>query len=128
MIAINRAGASEPSDSTEPKLLKASKAPAEIDRSQFSDGTLTCKVNQQLVLEVPVEGVPAPTTTWLRNDSELSTGGGIKVVHNPNNAKLMFIPSLRPLSGKYTLQAKNQVSKKCNLFFSLLTRDDSNLR
>ena len=64
-----------------------------------------------------MEGVPSPTTTWSKNGSELSTGGGIKVVHNPNVAKLMFIPSLRPLTGKYTLHAKNQVSDIQNVFF-----------
>ena len=105
----NRIGMGDSSDVTEPKLLKPSKSPAEIDRSQFPDGNLNCKVNSQLVLEVPVEGIPAPSTTWFRNDAELSTGDGIKVVHNPNVAKLMFIPALRPLSGKYTLKAKNQV-------------------
>ena len=114
---MNRVGVSDPSDATEPILLKASKAPPSIDRSQFPDGTLICKVNQQLVLEVPVEGVPSPTTTWYKNDSELSTGGGIKVASNVNpnysTAKLMFIPSLRPLTGKYTLKAKNQVCNIC---------------
>ena len=114
---MNRVGVSDPSDATEPILLKASKAPPSIDRSQFPDGTLICKVNQQLVLEVPVEGVPSPTTTWYKNDSELTTGGGIKVASNVNpnysTAKLMFIPSLRPLTGKYTLKAKNQVCNIC---------------
>ena len=109
--AVNRNGMGDSSDATEPKLLKPSKSPPEIDRSQFPEGNLSCKVNSQLVLEVNVEGIPAPSTTWLRNDAELSTGDGIKVVHNPNVAKLMFIPALRPLSGKYTLKAKNQVRK-----------------
>ena len=110
MSAVNRIGVSEPSNATEPKLIKASKAPPTIDRSQFPEGTYKCKVNSQLVLEVNIDATPVATTSWVKNDSELTTGGGIKVVHNPGTAKLMFIPALRTLTGKYTLKAKNQVS------------------
>lgn len=107
---MNRVGTGDPSDATEPKLIKSSKSPPTIDRSAFGEGVI-CKVNQQLVLEVPVDGVPVPSTSWCQNDAELATGNGIKVVHNPGVAKLMFIPALRGLSGKYTLKAKNQVLK-----------------
>lgn len=108
---MNRAGTSDPSNETEPKLIKSSKSPPTIDRSVFGEGgVVVCKVNQQLVLEVPVDAVPVASTSWYQNDAELSTGNGIKVVHNPGCAKLMFIPALRGLSGKYTLKAKNQVT------------------
>ena len=50
--AYNRAGWGEPSDSTDPKLLKASKAPPTIDRTGFPEGIVNVKVNSQLVLEV----------------------------------------------------------------------------
>jgi len=106
--AYNRAGWGEPSDSTDPKLLKASKAPPTIDRTGFPEGIVNVKVNSQLVLEVPIEAVPPPVTSWYQNDKELLTRDGLKVVHNPCMAKLMFIPALRPLSGKYLLKAKNQ--------------------
>ena len=59
--------------------------------------------------QVPIEAVPPPVTSWYQNDKELLTRDGLKVVHNPCMAKLMFIPALRPLSGKYLLKAKNQV-------------------
>lgn len=106
-------------------MIKASKAPPTIDRSQFgTEGTLTCKVNSQLVLEVPIDGVPAPISSWYQNDSELLTRDGLKVVHNPNMAKLMFIPATRALTGKYVLKAKNQVRVNvkvlCDLRHSLL--------
>ena len=134
--AYNRAGWGEPSDSTDPILLKASKAPPTIDRTGFPEGIVNVKVNSQLVLEVrffilfllnpknvkmfiyflnlpnfqvPIEAVPPPVTSWYQNDKELLTRDGLKVVHNPCMAKLMFIPALRPLSGKYLLKAKNQV-------------------
>ena len=52
MSAYNRAGWGEPSDSTDPKLLKASKSPPTIDRTGFPEGIVNVKVNSQLVLEV----------------------------------------------------------------------------
>ena len=52
MSAYNRAGWGEPSDSTDPVLLKASKAPPTIDRTGFPEGIVNVKVNSQLVLEV----------------------------------------------------------------------------
>ena len=61
------------------------------------------------IFQVPIEAVPPPVTSWYQNDKELLTRDGLKVVHNPCMAKLMFIPALRPLSGKYLLKAKNQV-------------------
>lgn len=100
----------ECSDATEPKLVKASKATPAIDRSAFPEGKVTCKVTQQMVLEVPVDGVPTPSTVWTSNDSEVSTGNGIKVVHHAGTAKLMFIPAIRAQSGTYTLKATNQVN------------------
>ncbi len=109
VLAVNRVGTSDPSDATEPKLIKASKAPPTIDRTQFPEGTYNCKVNSQLVLEVPIDGTPAPISSWYQNDAELLTRDGLKVVHNPNMAKLMFIPATRALSGKYVIKAKNQV-------------------
>ena len=99
----------DPSDVTEPKLVKASKAPPTIDRTGFPEGIVNVKVNSQLVLEVPIDAVPPPVTSWYQNDAELLTRDGLKVVHNPCMAKLMFIPALRPLTGKYILKAKNQV-------------------
>ena len=54
MSANNRAGWGEPSDVTEPKLTKASKAPPTIDRTGFPEGIVNVKVNSQLVLEVSV--------------------------------------------------------------------------
>ena len=54
MSAYNRAGWGEPSDSTDPILLKASKAPPTIDRTGFPEGIVNVKVNSQLVLEVNI--------------------------------------------------------------------------
>ena len=53
------------------------------------------QVNQQLVLEIPVEGAPAPETVWLKNDAEVKSDDVVRVSHGQNVAKLMFIPARR---------------------------------
>ena len=40
---------------------------------------MDCKVNQQMILEVPVEGAPAPETSWWRDDAEVKSDDLIKV-------------------------------------------------
>ena len=56
---------------------------------------MTSQVNQQLVLEIPVEGAPAPETVWLKDDVEVKSDDVIRVSHAANCAKLMFIPARR---------------------------------
>ena len=62
-----------------PTQIKATKAPPKIIRKQFSEGHVDCKVNQQMILEVPVEGAPAPETSWWRDDAEVKSDDLIKV-------------------------------------------------
>ena len=66
------------------------------------------QVNSQVVLEVPVEGVPEPEMSWSLGDAPVATGDNVKVKCSGNVAKLMFIPGKRANTGKYTLTAKNK--------------------
>jgi hypothetical protein len=47
------------------------------------------------VLEIPVEGAPAPETSWWKDDAELKSTDVVRVAHSANCAKLMFIPARR---------------------------------
>ena len=53
------------------------------------------QVNQQVVLEVPCEGVPEPEMSWKLNDAEVTTNDNVKVKCAAGVAKLMFIPGKR---------------------------------
>ncbi|XP_059095455.1 twitchin-like [Tigriopus californicus] len=109
VCAVNRAGKSVPSEATPPQVIKSQKSPPKIDLKAFGeDAKVSCKVNQQLILEVPVDGTPAPETSWWLGDAEVKSEGIVKVSHNPNMAKLVLIPAKRSGCGKYTLKAKNQ--------------------
>ena len=74
-----RGSKSSPSEATAPQLIKATKAPPKIILKQFSEGHVDCKVNQQMILEVPVEGAPAPETSWWRDDAEVKSDELVKV-------------------------------------------------
>jgi hypothetical protein len=115
VIAVNRAGQSQPSNQTEPQLIKATKAPPKIDRKTLGE-LRNCKVNQQLVLEIPVEGAPEPELWWQLNGEDVKTSisdeGQVKVKSSANVAKLMLIPAKRQHCGKYTLMAKKQMGRR----------------
>jgi hypothetical protein len=64
-----------------------------------------------MVLDVVVEGAPAPETSWWKDDVEIKSDDLVKAVHTPNFAKIMFIPAKRTLRGKYVLKAMNQHGK-----------------
>lgn len=103
--AENKAGLGEPSESTNPHLMKARFAPPKIDRTNLD--TKTVKTNQQVVIEVDVSGEPAPETTWFFNGEEIKNTEQIKTAHSPHHTKLMLIPAKRSMIGKYTIKAKN---------------------
>ena len=63
------------------------------NKQNLNFGTL--QVNQQLVLEVPVDGAPAPETVWLKDNAEVKNDDVVRVSHASNVAKLMFIPAKR---------------------------------
>ena len=71
--AENKAGLGEPSEHTNPHLMKARFAPPKIDRTNLD--TKVVKVNQQVVIEVDVTGEPAPETTWTCNGEVIKTEG-----------------------------------------------------
>ena len=71
--AENKAGLGEPSEHTNPHLMKARFAPPKIDRTNLD--TKVVKVNQQVVIEVDVTGEPAPETTWTIDGKPIKTEG-----------------------------------------------------
>ena len=67
-----------------PQVIKSQKCPPRINRKALTtegqeDCVIVCKVNQQLVLQVPVEGAPEPVTTWYKGDTELKSDELMKV-------------------------------------------------
>ena len=103
--AENKAGLGEPSEHTNPHLMKARYAPPKIDRTNLD--TKVVKVNQQVVIEVDVTGEPCPETTWEINGEVIKAEGELKAGHGPFHTKLMMIPAQRKYCGTYKITAKN---------------------
>ena len=104
--AENKAGLGEPSEHTNPHLMKARFAPPKIDRTNLD--TKTVKVNQQVVIDVDVTGEPAPETTWYFKGEKIENTEMVKTAHSPFHTKLMLVPAKRNMIGKYTIKAVNK--------------------
>ncbi len=109
---MNRAGRSCPSDPSPPQVIKAQRAPPRISRRNLGqeEGFVKCRKNQQLVLDVAVEGAPTPKTRWTSGEEEVRSDESkqLRVSHSPNVAKLVFARADRSVAGKYVLVAENQ--------------------
>ena len=78
-----------------------------IDRSALNP--IQIKAGQMINFDVPVEGEPPPTVTWISPEGrELKHGGRVKL-DNPNyRSKLHIRGTERSDSGTYTIRAVNQ--------------------
>ncbi len=130
--AVNKAGQSEPSDSTKPHLAKArfrkfnciriidefiplisfsslASRPSvkpRIDRTNLNN--ITIKVGQQVDLDVNVAGEPAPAITWTLKEKQLQSNDQIRVDVFDYNTKFLIFRATRAYSGVYTIDAKNE--------------------
>ena len=53
VVAVNRSGQSQPSNQTEPQLIKATKAPPKIDRKTLGE-LRTCKVRNDILFVIMI--------------------------------------------------------------------------
>lgn len=111
VIAVNKAGESDPSPETKPHLCRHKNLSPSIDKGQA--GSKTVRVNRTAFWQIRCRGEPPPTFTWVHPvHGELSSnesfsvlteeyqGGSITtlVVHHANTQD----------NGTYTLQATNR--------------------
>jgi len=115
VIAVNKAGESDPSPETKPHLCRHKNLSPSIDKGQA--GSKTVRVGRTAFWQIRCRGEPPPTFTWVHPvHGELSTnenysvltdeyqGGAITtlVVHHATTAD----------RGTYTLQAENRNGKE----------------
>ncbi|CAK5074870.1 unnamed protein product [Meloidogyne enterolobii] len=105
--AVNKAGASAPSDPSRLLIAKARRLPPKIDRSAMPE--LRIRRGETVEFNVPVEGEPNPKCQWSINGTPLATSDRTKVDNtNDNNTKLKTLDAERMDSGVYKLIATNE--------------------
>lgn len=104
--AVNKAGAGEPSDPTEPHLVKHRNLKPYIDRTNLK--TITIKAGRSHKYEVDVKGEPAPEIKWTFKDEPLKDSDQIKIVTKEYHTDLSITKALRKQTGKYTITATNR--------------------
>jgi hypothetical protein len=86
VIAVTKAGESDPSRETKPHLCRYKNLAPSVDPG--SGGSKTVKVNRLTCFQVKVKGEPVPNFTWRKNGERLSASPNgepisISVVENP---------------------------------------------
>lgn len=104
--AVNKAGPSEPSEATEPHVVKHRNLKPWIDRTNLRN--ITIKAGRSHKFEVDVKGEPAPEVKWTLNEEKLVDNEIVKIVNKEYHTDLSFNKATRKQAGKLTITATNR--------------------
>lgn len=105
IIAVNKAGQSEPSDPSKSVVAKPRNLAPRIDRKNLQKKIL--RSGQLLHIEADVKGEPAPTITWTKKEKTLKTEGRMKIENEDYKTTFIIQKIKRSDGGMYTVTAKN---------------------
>ena len=106
VVAFNKAGDSEPSESTGNHIVKHKNLAPRIDRTNLKN--ITVKVGRNLKLPAAVIGEPAPTVDHYFKELKLENDQFIKITNVPYHTTLEILNVKRKHHGKYTFKAHNR--------------------
>ncbi|XP_055385446.1 twitchin isoform X34 [Condylostylus longicornis] len=117
--AVNKAGPSEASEPTNWHTAKPRFLKPHIDRKNLNP--LNVKAGLSVSLDINIKGEPAPSVEWFFNDQPLTSDDNLKIDNVDYNTKFFIMKTKRPMSGKYTIVAKNEVGEdKADLDITVL--------
>merc|ERR1712203_760505 len=93
VIAINRAGRSEPSVASRPKMAKEADLLPYIDAKTLRDVKMDAK--DRLKFDVPIFGEPAPEVSWYCGDDLIEEDKSISITNVEATPRLSSTPSPR---------------------------------
>ena len=95
VIAVTKAGESDPSQETKPHLCRYKNLSPTIDKG--SGGSRMVKLNRMTTFQIKVRGEPAPTFTWLKDGAKVTTSEGIiiETMEHPDPAEQSTIAILQ---------------------------------
>ena len=107
VIAVNKAGPSDPSDASEAVVCRPTKVPPSIDLDAMKD--IRIRVGRAINFTVPYSGTPSPKATWTIKGQDVQPGEDKRVeCENIASSAIINIPnSVREDSGQYKLTLKN---------------------
>ncbi|RZF42380.1 hypothetical protein LSTR_LSTR004188 [Laodelphax striatellus] len=103
--AVNKAGPSEPSDSTKPIIAKARNLKPCINREKLQK--VVVRAGQAVKFDVDVKGEPPPTISWIFQMTPLENGPSVKIENEDYNTKIAITDTSRKDTGTYTVKAEN---------------------
>ncbi|KAI0984835.1 hypothetical protein GJ496_004613 [Pomphorhynchus laevis] len=111
IIAVNSAGQSEPSESSDIIPAKPDKVPPlinlELLPSIFGKPEIRVKAGEQLTLKIPIEGLPTPTCSWFKNKECLNNNDRFIVENDSDSSQFQILCCNGSDSGIYTISATN---------------------
>ncbi|KAI5639981.1 immunoglobulin i-set domain-containing protein [Phthorimaea operculella] len=106
VIAVNKAGQSEPSDPTKMTTIRHKALKPRIDRTNLK--ALAVRAGKPIFFDVNVKGEPAPKVQWFQKwkgeEKEVTEG----VINVDYNTKLDIKESVRKMTGTYRILATNE--------------------
>lgn len=103
--SVNKVGPSEPSESTEPQIVKDREEEPAFDIDTEMRKTLIVKAGGSFTMTVPYRGKPVPNVMWSKPDSDLRARATIDTTDT--RTSLSIEKATRNDSGKYTLTLQN---------------------
>ncbi|CAF1142161.1 unnamed protein product [Rotaria sordida] len=105
VVAVNKAGPSEPSEPSRAVIAKPRFLKPRINKVALK--SITVKQGQTITLEAPYAAEPLPTMTWQRGSTELTPDDRTQLTQTDKLAKLVITKALRSDSGEYFLRLEN---------------------
>lgn len=105
VIAVNKAGHSDPSEPGKNFVAKPKNLAPKIDRRNLRDVKLSAGAT--LKYDVNISGEPPPHVDWRFCNIPLNAGKAVSIENVDYNTKLVIRPTCRADSGEYTVTAKN---------------------
>ncbi|CAB4063293.1 unnamed protein product [Lepeophtheirus salmonis] len=111
IIALNKAGPSEPGQPSRYKEARARFMPPKIERKHLHD--ITVSAGEMLKFEANIIGEPPADVTWKKEGKEIKSKSdkSLVITNVPYNTKLIIRSCKKSDEGSYNVIAKNSVGK-----------------
>jgi predicted phage tail protein len=112
VIAVNKAGRSEASHASRPKMAKETDLMPFVDARNMTD--VTAEAKERVKLDVGIHGEPAPEITWYKGEGENKVpveslnDKSIQMMQTDTHAKLIFNNITTAQAGTYSIVARNK--------------------